>query len=189
MSSSSVTTASGQNDAEQPKTTEMREQLRQKLLTVIDEIDKGFRRSMLMYTVTFFFGIAIILFSIVSTVVYGQNTFNLIFGALGVLDIVAFLVFKPTEDLQRSRGNLAQLISAFLAWYSGITAWGYMNKKILDADNMDMSLLQESSKRALLDTIIFMAAIDFFVVGKQKEEQVKQIQSLLKDIQDRLNAK
>jgi hypothetical protein len=176
-------------NSDPPQENAMREELRKRILKVIDEIDKGFERSMLMYTITFYVGIGVIIYSIVSTITFGQNTFNLVFGAVGVLDVISFLVFKPTEDLQKSRGNLAQLISAFLAWYSSMTAWGYLNKKLLDIEEPLISSLHQSSNRTLLDTVMFMAAIEFFVVGKQKEEQLKQILSIMKDIQERVQNK
>lgn len=191
MTTSTSNDSSKSNTSTQAQDNKMKEELRERILKVIDEIDKGFARSMLMYTITFYVGIGVVIYSIVSTIAFGQNSFNLIFGAIGVLDIIAFLVFKPTEDLQRSRGNLAQLISAFLTWYSNMTAWGFLNKKILesnDSNDFHIPLLHQSSKRTVLDTVVFMAAVEFFVVGSQKEEQLKQIQAIMKDIETRVGS-
>jgi hypothetical protein len=177
--------SSQSNSSTQPQEIDMREELKKRILKVIDEIDKGFARSMLMYTISFYVGIGVVIYSIVSTIAFGQNSFNLIFGAIGVLDIIAFLIFKPTQDLQRSRGNLAQLISAFLTWYSNMTVWSHLNTKILNSNDFDIALLQQNSKRTILDTVVFMAAVEFFVIGSQKEEQLKQIQAIMKDIESR----
>jgi hypothetical protein len=161
---------------------QMMTDLRKKILRVIDEVDKGFRRVMLMYTIAFFVGVAVVLFSIISTVVSGTNMFTLIFGAIGALDVVAFFVFKPAEDLQKSRANLAQLVAAFMAWNNDMRSWAEIKqKKIKDGiDNTNINTIHDISRRMMIDTVATMMAIDIFVEGKQMESEVKRFQEIIK---------
>jgi len=69
---------------------------------------------MTMYSIAFYSGVGLIFLSFIATLGFRENIISLFFGGAGVVDIVSFFVFKPAEDLQKSRGNLAQLITAFL---------------------------------------------------------------------------
>lgn len=177
---------------------EMLKNLRNRLLNVIDEIDRGFKRVMFMYTIAFYSGVSIVLFSIVSTVVNGSNTFTLIFGGVGALDVIAFFVFRPAEDLQKSRANLAQLVAAFMTWNNDMRSWADVKQKKIwidgeqekDKNNAnDINALHEISKRMIIDTVTIMMAIDVFVEGKQSGDEVKRFQDIMKTFQDGLQTK
>jgi hypothetical protein len=48
---------------------------------------------------------------------------NLYLAGLGAADVISFLIFKPAQALQVSRGNLAQLQAAFFAWINDVHNW------------------------------------------------------------------
>jgi hypothetical protein len=92
------------------------------LLEVVKQIDRGYRITMGMYTAAFVVGIAMLITSTVSALLQNVHSAALL-GGLGAADIVAFLVFKPAQELQSSRGSLAQLQAAFFSWINDVHNW------------------------------------------------------------------
>lgn len=166
--------------------------VKESILEVLFQIEKGFRRVMLMYTIAFYLGIGLIIFSVIATVLYGTDAYMLLFGGAGIADIVAFFVFKPTEDLQRSRGNLAQLTSGFIAWYNDLHNWNHaVEREFYNEDDtpkkVNLEALKEISKRSILNTVTIMMAIEFFVAkgGKDTEKASENIINTMKNFEER----
>jgi hypothetical protein len=150
------------------------EKLRDKVLNVIDQIDDGFSKAGSMYSIAFYFGIFVVTFSMVATLFYKQNVDNntiLFFGSVGIIDIVAFFVFKPINDLQKSRANLAQLVSAFLYWYVNVRNWDAATRKEIRTPNpTNIDNLERISKRHLIDTISILVSMHNILVEERKGE-------------------
>jgi len=167
--------------------------VKESILGVLFQIEKGFRRVMLMYTIAFYLGIGLIIFSVIATVLYGTDAYMLLFGGAGMADIVAFFVFKPTEDLQRSRGNLAQLTSGFIAWYNDLHNWNHaVEREFYNEDDtpikkVNLETLKEISKRSILNTVTIMIAIECFVAkgGKDTEKALENITNVMKNFEER----
>jgi hypothetical protein len=101
----------------------------------------------------------------------------------GVTDVIAFIVFKPAEDLQKSRAPLAQLVSAFLTWFNDSHNWnGAIEKEINDKRNIDV--LEKISKRSIVNTFAIIMAIDTFIERKDPEKASKHIQQLVKTFEE-----
>lgn len=162
---------------------EISEKLGRKILGTLDEIDEGFKRVMLMYTIAFYLGIGLIVFSFVITVLTGNNIF-LIFGGAGIADVVTFFIFKPAEELQKSRGNLAQVTSGFLTWFSDTHNWNYaVSAEFKNGkDNIDLERLEKISKISVSNTIAIMMAIEVFVAGKSTDKSNDKIMELVSEI-------
>jgi hypothetical protein len=107
------------------------------LLGVVRQIDMGYQITMWMYTAAFALGMLMMLAALVGAFIRPGNT-NLYLAGLGAADVITFLIFKPAQDLQASRGNLAQLQAAFFAWINDVHNWN----RYLD------SLEKESGKNA-----------------------------------------
>ena len=107
-------------------------ELQKRLREVIEQIDKGYRRVMDMYTVAFYLGIFLVLMSVFSSLFLRQDMSTLILGGLGMADIIAALIFQPARDLQNSRGNLAQLQAAFFNWINDVYNW---NRYLIHVDD------------------------------------------------------
>ena len=101
--------ASNQKQAGQSGKIDLRENLQEGLVEVVKQIDRGYERVMQMYTVAFYIGIIMVLMSVFASLVLRSDTSALILGGLGMADIIASLIFQPAQELQNSRGNLAQL--------------------------------------------------------------------------------
>lgn len=168
-----------------PPHVELREALEERILSVIDEVDKGFRRVMQMYTIAFYMGLGLILMAFLGSLFWQENPFLPLFGGVGLLDVVAFFVFRPVEDLQRSRGNLAQLVSAFLTWYNDTHNWNQVIMKELHKDDSDVGICREASQTNVLNTISLMAAIELFVASRENKEAGAKLTAILEDLQKR----
>ncbi len=155
--------------------TNMPKKLQKRILNTIDQVDKGFRRVMMMYTIAFYAGLILIFLSLVLTLVFGENIFFLIFGGVGLVDVFTFFAFKPSEALQISRGNLAQLIAAIMTWLNDMHNWGAVIQMEITDRECDEDVIEKISNIMLSHTITIMWAIDIFVEGKIAGDQVKLI--------------
>lgn len=173
-----------QSSGDSPKN--MRVELENRILNVIDEVDKGFRRVMIMYSLAFYAGLGLVIFSVVGTLYFKDNVFPLVFGGVGVADVVAFFIFKPAEELQRSRGNLAQLVSAFLTWYNDTHNWNQVLAKELVKPDYDIEVFKEVSKRSMVNTIAIMSAIELFVASKLSTDTSEKLKTIMKDFEERI---
>jgi hypothetical protein len=116
--------------------------LKEGLNDAIDQIQQGFRRTGIMYTIVFAVGIGLLVISVPYGIITGQSLLTAIFGAIGILDVLVFLIVKPPRDLERSRANLAQLQAGFYHWFYDMYNWktflGDMYRSI-SVDEMDES--------------------------------------------------
>ena len=110
--------------------------LKEGLNDATDQIEKGFRRTGIMYTIVFVVGIGLLIVSVPYGIITGQPLLTAIFGTIGTADVLAFLIVKPPRDLERSRANLAQLQAGFYHWFYDMYNWktflGDMYKSTLD---------------------------------------------------------
>ncbi len=79
------------------------------LRETIDQIDAGFRITGIMYQVSFYAGILLILSSIPFAFLGKGSLLSIVFAGVGAADVIAFLVTNPPLQLQKSRADLAQL--------------------------------------------------------------------------------
>ena len=98
-------------------------ELQQGLVGVIKQIAQSYWYVMWMSNVTFILGVVLILMSAISSLALQQDTASYLMGGLGLAGIVGSLVFRPSQDLQNSRANLAQLQTVFINWINGIHNW------------------------------------------------------------------
>lgn len=126
---------SKQNEAQQKLINEAQQKLiedqtksAQETNQVVSELKKGltnnvlattraYSRTMWMYIVSFYAGLAMIAAAIVFAWVGKDRWFPLAFGTLGTASTITFFFTKPPEGLQNSRVSLAQLQSALLSWF------------------------------------------------------------------------
>ncbi|MEW6410697.1 MAG: hypothetical protein AB1488_11435 [Nitrospirota bacterium] len=108
----------------QLKTTmETADKFKSGLRNTVEQIDKGFRSTMMMYKVAFYLGVGLIVFSVGLAIFKGESLLPIVFGGLGIADVIAYFITKPPQDLQSSRANLAQLQAAFFNWFIDAYNW------------------------------------------------------------------
>jgi hypothetical protein len=78
---------------------------------------------MTMYTVAFYLGVALVLVSIFAALVLDSERAAAVLGGLGMADILAAMIFRPAQEVQNSRGDLAQLQAAFFSWFNDVFNW------------------------------------------------------------------
>lgn len=165
----------------------MSEELRRRILRVIDEVDRGFKNVMQMYLIAFYMGIVLISAGSLATLYFGENKFLLLFGSIGILDVIAFVVFKPVEDLQRSRGNLAQLVAAFLTWYVDTANWNEVFEG-LGKRGADLEEFKKVSRISIVNTVTIMSAIELFVASKESLGKSGKIKAAMEEIMETLKS-
>lgn len=87
------------------------------LKRTLEQIDHAFRATMLMYQITFYLGVLLIVAAVVAAFSFREPLLPSVFGALGIIDILTFFLTKPQERLQSSRANLAQIQAALYNWF------------------------------------------------------------------------
>ncbi len=148
--------------------------LRDSVLRVVNEIEKGFKNVMRMYVVAFYLGVVLILLSGISGVYLREDLLAITFGGLGIADIVGYFVYRPAEYLQVSRGNLAQLHMAFINWIGDAHNWSEVFRKTFNGAKSDDDLISKTSKisEAMLANVReTMKAIDDYCEPKPPRAQ------------------
>jgi hypothetical protein len=127
-------------------------ELQDGLIGVVRQIDYGYAVTMWMYTITFYVGVALVILSALRTVGHSADRSALLFGGVGLTDIIAQLIFKPAHDVQASRANLAQLQAAFFNWINDVYNWDRYLELLQDQAGKSGSIpeLNEVSKVSTL---------------------------------------
>jgi hypothetical protein len=100
---------------------------KESLMDTVGQIKGGFFLTMLMYNVTFYLGVALVVASVVFAFAYRESLLSLGLGGLGTVNLVAFLIIGPAERLERSRAGLAQLNAALYTWVIDNYNWNMFN--------------------------------------------------------------
>jgi hypothetical protein len=126
------------------------------LRDTVSQIERGFRTTMGMYTVAFYLGVAFIVAAVVMAFVKEKALLPIVFGSLGMADVIAYFITKPPQDLQFSRARLAQLQAAFFNWFIDYTnwngvlmAWTQEGKADLQAVKAVSTILMEHTEKTM----------------------------------------
>ncbi len=87
------------------------------------ETVRGFSSTMLMYQVSFYTGIALIIAAVVFAVVLKSTLFSIVFGSIGTIELLTFFIANPPVRLQESRSEHTKLNAAFYSWYIDLYNW------------------------------------------------------------------
>lgn len=98
-------------------------ELQQGLVGIIKQIAQGYWYVTWMSNITFILGVALILMSAISALALQEDTASYFMGGLGLAGVIGSLVFRPAQDLQSNRANLAQLQAVFINWINDIHNW------------------------------------------------------------------
>jgi hypothetical protein len=128
------------------------------LKATIKQIDEAFKSTMLMYQVSFYLGVALIVAAVVFALLSKGSLLPSVLGGMGTADILTFFFTKPPERLQSSRASLAQLQIALLNWFN-------------DLINQNTYLGQLNQQHAL-DTATFLRLSD---VQMEHTEQIMRV--------------
>ncbi|MDQ2752548.1 MAG: hypothetical protein M3R72_05940 [Bacteroidota bacterium] len=87
------------------------------------ETVKGFSSTMLMYQVSFYAGIALLVTAVVCGFIFKSSLFSIVFGSIGTLDLLTFFIANPPLRLQESRAEHTKLNAAFYSWFVDLFNW------------------------------------------------------------------
>jgi hypothetical protein len=157
---------------------EMSNEFRKGLVNVIHQIETGYDRVMTMYTIAFYVGLGLIGLSVIASLVLKENVSALIFGGLGMADVVTAFVFRPAQELQNSRGNLTQLQAAFFNWANDVRNWTAflerLDTSVGAGDKPPYADFERVSLRMLSNTAEMMRLVDLYCeMNPVKPDDVK----------------
>lgn len=116
---------------------------------------RGFNATMIMYQVSFYLGVALIIVAMVFAFVVKSSLFAIVFGSIGTLDLLTFFIAKPPLSLQESRSEQAKLNAAFYSWF-------------LDLYNWNSFYLQYSQKGEIINLETMKAVSDAQIINTEK---------------------
>lgn len=148
------------------KTDDMNDSYRNGIIQTNRQIIKGFSSTMLMYQVSFYLGVVLIIAALFFALFLKSSLFSILFGSIGAMDLLTFFIAKPPQSLQESRSEQAKLNAAFYSWF-------------LDLYNWNSFYVQFTSKGQ---------AIDFATMKEVSELQIKNTAKLMEIINQRISA-
>ena len=98
-------------------TLEVAKEMKEGLKRTLEQIDSAYRSTMLMYQVSFYLGVLLVIAAVVVAFMGREALLSSVFGTLGMIDLLAFFLLKPQERLQSSRASLAQVQAALYNWF------------------------------------------------------------------------
>jgi len=113
--------------------------LQNQVLSAVKQTQSAFGKVIIMYLIAFYLGVAIVLASIYMTLFSEDKIAAGIIGGVGILDLFAFVIFKPIEGLQASRGRLFQVQAILISWFNDIDCW----TQYIRADTMSLEKLEK----------------------------------------------
>jgi hypothetical protein len=143
------------------------------LRDTVDQIERGFRSTMMMYTIAFYLGVVLILASLVMGFVKEKALIPLVFGGLGITDVILYFITKPAQDLQFSRARLAQLQAAFFHWFIDYTNWNGVLSTWAQTGKADFQTMKNVSATLMDHTEKTMQLIDRYCSASPANEHAR----------------
>lgn len=117
--------------------TETTEIFKKELENTVSEITRGFTLTMKIYMAVFATGLALMVFSALLAIFSDKALLSIIFGAMGMANILSFFFSRTPVNLQRCRGELAQLQAGIFNWYVDIRNWNNYLRRHEDTLTLD----------------------------------------------------
>jgi len=149
-------------------TQETAESFKSGLRNTVAQIERGFRSTMTMYEVAFYLGVVLILAAVVMAFLDNKSLLPIVFGSLGMVDVIAYFITKPPRDLQFSRARLAQLQAAFFNWFIDYTNWNGALMAMAQDGKLDFNAMTTVSKTLMEHTEKTMELIDRYCGSPKK---------------------
>jgi uncharacterized membrane protein YkgB len=144
------------------QTLEVATEMKNGLRSTIDQINKAYLSTMLMYKVSFYLGVLLVLVAVAYAIFIQKPLLPLVFGGLGVGDFIAFFITKPPERLQDSRANLAQLQTALFNWFTDLVNQNSLMQLLLVEKKLDLPTMEKLSETLMAHTEKTMELIQKF---------------------------
>jgi hypothetical protein len=127
-----------------------------------------------------------------ASLVLRSDASALILGGLGMADVIASLIFRPAQNLQNSRGNLAQLQAAFFNWINDVYNWNrYLqlveNEATSNKPSPAFTKMREVSEMMVQNTALMMDLVERYCemneppLGNKQKQSKENVNQLAKD--------
>lgn len=136
------------------------ERLKKNIEKVSNEISVSFGDTRIMYWSIFLLGIALVIIAVPVALYTNNELFSLLFGSAGVIDILAFFLKDPPQQLQKSRANLTKLQAAYYLWLLDTYNWSAVLYSQSQAGDLDVKAMKEASDSYVESFTEVMRAID-----------------------------
>ncbi len=136
------------------------EPLKQNVLSVSYDIGTSFRDTRVMYWVLFLLGVGLVVAAVPVALYTQKELFSLVFGSVGVIDIVTFFLKDPPQQLQKSRANLTKLQAAYYQWLLDVANWSNVLYSEGIAGKLDVKKMKEASDSYVASFTAVMKAIN-----------------------------
>lgn len=143
------------------------------LRDTVQQIEGGFRATMVMYSVAFYLGVALIVSATVMAFLKEKSLLPIVFGTLGMADMIAYFITKPPQDLQFSRARLAQLQAAFFNWFIDYTNWNGVLMTWTQDGKAELQTIKTVSEILMQHTEKTMALIDTYCGSPRAIQKAK----------------
>jgi hypothetical protein len=165
--------AAASYQAQHETTLQTADSFKSALRDTVKQIEHGFRSTMIMYTVAFYLGVVLILAAIAMAFFKQESLLPIVFGSLGIGDVIAYFITKPPQDLQFSRARLAQLQAAFFNWFIDYTNWNGVLMTWTQEGRADLQFFKTVSAILMDHTEKTMALIDTYCGSPRASEKAK----------------
>lgn len=145
---------------EMVKSVDLLEKLKKNIKIVSNDIIQGLTDTRIMYLLTFSLGIGLVLAALVFAVFTNTELFPLFFGSAGVLDLLAFFLKDPPQQLQKSRANFCKLQAAYYQWLIDAANWSVLLYTLSKEDKLKINDMKEASDSYIASFNELMRAID-----------------------------
>jgi uncharacterized protein (UPF0210 family) len=132
------------------------------LKRTVEQIDKAYRSTMLMYKVSFYLGVLLVLVAVAFAIFVQKPFLPLVFCGLGVGDFIAFFITKPPVGLQNSRANLTQLLTVLFNWFTDSVNQNTLMQQLYAQGKLDMQSMEKLSETLMKHTEKTMELIQKF---------------------------
>lgn len=139
--------------AQAQKTNDMNDSYRDGIIQTNHQIIKGFSATMLMYQVSFYVGVVLIIAALLFAVFLKSSLFSILFGSIGAMDLLTFFIAKPPQSLQQSRSDQAKLNAAFYSWFLDLYNWNSFYLQFsAKGQPIDLATMKEVSELQIKNT-------------------------------------
>jgi hypothetical protein len=138
---------------------EVNKTYREGLMASVKQTIAGYRKTMTMYQVSFYLGVALIVAALLFAVFTKSSLFSILFGSIGAVDLLTFLIARPPHDLQESRAEQAKLNVAFYSWFINLYNWNSFFLQYNSPQTIPFDIVKNVSEAQIENTERLMSII------------------------------
>lgn len=121
----------------------------------------------------FFFGAFLLITAAVVGMVNGDSGYTIIFGGVGLVQIIASFFVGSMERSQNAVSNLVQIEIAYLSYFDQINLWGLYAGILDNNDKVDKANLEKAAEKIRACTKTTLELLQTNIETKETEQSSK----------------